>query len=318
MPVFRARSVGELCGAQSFQTISLVSAELDRLLAAQGGVVTAAQALTLLTRRGLQAHVDCGALQRVWRGIYSRDNPTVTQRLSGLDLLTGTNVAACMGTAAAAYGFDTEQTKDLHVLNPAGRQLRSTSGLVVHRRAGAALTQVAGRPVTTPAWTAIELARGLRRARALATLDAALRSGTCSREDLLRMLHLQSGRRGVVGVRELLSIASPLAESPMESEVRLVMLDGGLPSPVLQHEIVDLSGRVWRLDFAWPEYRVAAEYDGVDWHSGPDAFRRDRTRAAALQDLCWVVVPIIAEDVRRQPAQLVRRIESRLARAKAA
>ena len=98
----------------------------------------------------------------------------------------------------------------------------------------------------------------------------------------------------------------------MESEARLVMLNGGLPPPELQYEVVDASGRLWRLDFAWPEYRVAAEYDGVDWHSGPDAFRRDRARAAALQDLSWVVVPIIAEDVRRRPEQLVRRLQSRL------
>lgn len=104
----------------------------------------------------------------------------------------------------------------------------------------------------------------------------------------------------------------------MESEARLVMLDGGLPSPELQYEIVDLGGRLWRLDFAWPEYRVAAEYDGVDWHSGPDAFRRDRSRAAALQDLGWVVVPIIAEDVRVRPEQLLRRIESRLEGVRAA
>jgi hypothetical protein len=116
----------------------------------------------------------------------------------------------------------------------------------------------------------------------------------------------------------LLHVASPLAESPMESEARLVMIDGGLPTPVLQYEIVDLQGDLWRLDFAWPEMLVAAEYDGVDWHSGPDAFLRDRRRSAALQDLGWVVVPIVAEDVRRRHAELVRRLEMRLQRSRAA
>jgi hypothetical protein len=149
----------------------------------------------------------------------------------------------------------------------------------------------------------------------LATLDAALRSGACSRGELERMVIRQTGRRGVVAARELLPLASPLAESPMESEARLVMIDGGLPPPVLQYEVVDLNGRLWRLDFAWPEFRVAAEYDGVDWHSGPQAFVRDRRRSAALQDLSWMVVPIIAEDVRYRPRELVARIEQRLARA---
>jgi hypothetical protein len=296
-------------------TIPSVNAELDRLLTAQGGVVTSAQALSHLTRRGLQADLKHGVLQQVWYGVYGRGELTDALLLRGLDLATGTTIAVCLSTAAAAYGFDTELDTHLHVLNPDGQQLRPTRGLVVHRREGAPLTVVAGRPTTTPAWTAIEVARGLRRGRALATLDAALRTGTCGRDELRRVVKQHCGRRGVVAARELLEVASPLAESPMESEARLVMIDGGLPLPVLQYEILDRRGDIWRLDFAWPNLRVAAEYDGVDWHSGPEAFLRDRRRTAALQDLGWVVVPIVAEDVRFRPAELVARIERRLQRA---
>ena len=80
---------------------------------------------------------------------------------------------------------------------------------------------------------------GTRRPRALATLDAALRSRRCDRAELARAAVAQAGRRGIVQVRELLVLADPSAESAMESETRLVMLDGGLPSPALQFEIVD-------------------------------------------------------------------------------
>jgi len=291
---------------------------LSRLLDEQGGVVTSAQALTFLTRRGLERQLNHGGLQKIWYGIYGRGEVDARLRLRGLDVATGTTVAVCLGTAAAMYGFDTERTAELHVLNPPGQQLRSAEGLVVHRRAGSPLALVDGRPVTTPAWTAVEVARGLRRGRALATLDAALRSGTCRRADLARAVGRQSGRRGVVAVRELVALANPKAESPMESEARLVMIDGGLPTPVLQHEVVDADGRTWRLDFAWPDYQVAAEYDGVDWHSGPDAFIRDRRRAAALQEVGWVTVTLVVEDVRYRPRQLIRRIETQLDRAKAA
>lgn len=104
----------------------------------------------------------------------------------------------------------------------------------------------------------------------------------------------------------------------MESEARLVMIDGGLPLPVLQHEIVDSRGELRRLDFAWPEAMVAAEYDSDAWHTGPEALRRDRRKLAAVQDLGWTVVPIVADDVRHRPQLLVNRIDDHLRRARAA
>lgn len=280
-------------------------------------MVTSAQALTFLTRRGLESELKHGPLQKVWYGVYSDRELSAELQLRGLDLATGTTVAVCLGTAAAAYGFDTEEPVDLHVLNPTGHQLRSADGLVVHRREGAPLSDVDGRPATAPAWTAIEVARSLRRPRALATLDAALRSGTCTRGELQRAALRQAGRRGIVAVRDLLPLADPRADSEMESESRLMMIDGGLPLPVLQYPIVDRDHRTWRVDFAWPEQRLAVEYDGVVWHEGPEAFAYERQRRAALQEVGWVVIPIIADDVRRRPWQTVRRIETHLARAAA-
>ncbi|WP_445169123.1 hypothetical protein ACTXG7_07255 [Mycolicibacterium sp. Dal123E01] len=224
----------------------------------------------------------------------------------------GEIVAICLATAADVYGFDTQGGNVVHVLNPIGHQLRPAEGLVVHRRDGAPLIMAGGRPATAPAWTAVEVARTLRRPRALATLDAALRSGHCDFAGLSGAVVAQYGRRGIRKVRQLLPLADARAESPMESEARLVMIDGGLPNPELQHEIVDSRGRLRRFDFAWPEYRVAAEYDSGEWHVGTDELRRDRKKLAAVQDLGWLVVPIVADDVRRTPTMLVNRINAHL------
>lgn len=280
-------------------------------------MATSGQVLTVITRRGLEAELKHGPLQKIWYGIYGHGKASDELLLRGLDLATGTDVAICLGTAAAAYGFDTEEPADLHVLNPPDQQLRSADGLVVHRREGAPISEVAGRPATAPEWTAIEVARALRRPRALATLDAALRSGTCSRAGLQRAALRQAGRRGIVAVRDLLPLADPLADSAMESESRLMMIDAGLPRPVLQYRLRDRANRLWRLDFAWPELRVAVEYDGLDWHEGPTAFVYERQRRAALEEMGWVVIPIIVDDVRRRPNQTIRRIETHLARAAA-
>jgi hypothetical protein len=271
-----------------------------------------------MSRRSFDAHLRTGALERIWQGIYSRGAPDDWTRLRGLDLAAGKPVPVCLGTAAALYGFDTEEPKDLHVLNPVGSHLRHADGLVIHRRDGAPMTIAQGRPATAPAWTAIEVARSLRRPRVLATLDAALRSGTCDRVELARAVTKQAGRRGIVVVRELLPLADPRAESPMESEARLVMVDGGLPMPELQYEVVDGRGKLRRLDFAWPQYRVAAEYDGLDWHSGADAMLADRERASALMDVGWTAISMVFEDVRYRPDDIVARINGQFGRARAA
>lgn len=81
---------------------------------------------------------------------------------------------------------------------------------------------------------------------------------------------------------------------------------------MLQYEIVDRAGRTWRVDFAWPDFRVAVEYDSDEWHGDAEAMRRDRDRREALRDAGWLVIPIFADDVRRSPWDLVRRIRIEL------
>ena len=72
----------------------------------------------------------------------------------------------------------------------------------------------------------------------------------------------------------------------MESEARLVMIDGGVPPDALQYEIVDHYGRVWRVDFAWPDQKVAVEYDGFDWHSDQKSF--PETARSVRRSKKWV------------------------------
>jgi hypothetical protein len=298
--------------------MGVMDGDLEQLFDGQHGVATSAQILQHLTRRQFERAVNTGVLERIWQGIYCLGEPSDEVRLSGLDLSCGRPVAVCLATAAAMYGFDTENPRDLHVLNPPACALRNADGLAVHHRDGAPLVLTKGRRATAPAWTAIEVARSLRRPRALATLDAALRSATCTRPELWRAAVEQKGRRGIVAVRNLIALADGRSESAMESEARLAMIDRGLPVPELQFEIIDGNGELRRLDFAWLDARVAAEYDGVAWHSGPEAMLRDRRRQAALMDVGWTVVPIVAEDVRLRPREMVARINGQLQRARAA
>ena len=285
---------------------------VDELFRANDGLVTTGQLLSVLSRKALASHLEAGAIVRVFHGVYAPESPDTLGRLAALELATGKPIVACMGTAAELQGFDIENDGRLHVLDP-GVRIRPTPELMVHQRDGAALCRVNGRLVTAPAWTAVEIARTMRRRRVLATLDAVLRSGTCTAVDLQKAIGEQRGRRGIVAVRDLLCHANPLAESPMESETRLVFIDGGLPTPVLQHEIIDHCGQLWRVDFAWPDAMVAAEYDSMEWHASPERWKRDRIKSARLRECGWSLVPVVVDDVRRYPADLVLRVARRLA-----
>ena len=46
--------------------------------------------------------------------------------------------------------------------------------------------------------------------------------------------------------------------------------------------------------------------------SAPAAWKTDRIKAARLGELGWTLVPVVVDDVRRHPADLVARISSRL------
>jgi hypothetical protein len=270
--------------------------------------------MTLMTRQQLDVQVRKGNLVRVWYGVYATHQPDLVGRLAALDLFMGQKAVCCLGTAAALYGFDVQSTSAVHVLDP-GVRMRPTTGLMVHQRVGAPLQRVAGRLATTAAWTAIEVARQLSRPRALATLDAALHSMWCTHADLEKAELEQHGRRGIVAVRELLPHADARPESAMESEARLVTIDYGLPLPELQYEIRGTDGELWRVDFAWPDHRVVAEYESIAWHAGRVEMLRDKERAAKIQELGWTVIPIIVDDVRVYPWRLAERIDSHLRRA---
>ncbi|WP_458317333.1 type IV toxin-antitoxin system AbiEi family antitoxin domain-containing protein [Mycolicibacterium brisbanense] len=281
--------------------------DLEDFFAANGGVASTAQLRSVMSRRTLAAFVRSGHILRVCRGVYSDRVPGTIERLAALDILTSMPIVACMNTAAALYGFDTEHDERVHILDP-GLRIRTADGLMVHQRVGAPLKKVFGRLATAPAWTAVELARTLRRPRALAVLDAALHVEACGTAELESAVREQKGRRGIVAVRDLLLHADARAESPMESEMRLVFIDWCVPTPEPQYEIIDRHGERWRVDFAWPDAKVAAEYDSVAWHATPEGFKHDRLKAARLQECGWRTVSATGDDIRRRPEELVRRV----------
>jgi hypothetical protein len=91
-----------------------------------------------------------------------------------------------------------------------------------------------------------------------------------------------TGWPGARTAREVVGLASGLAESPLESLLRLCVVDAGLPQPQLQVPIDDPADGWWcRVDMLWPEQRVVLEADGKIKYTGAELWREKRREAPA-------------------------------------
>jgi very-short-patch-repair endonuclease len=78
------------------------------------------------------------------------------------------------------------------------------------------------------------------------------------------------------------------------------MLDA--PSPVAQYEVRDGTRLVARVDFAYPEARLAIEADGYRFHGTHRQWKKDLKRRTILAGLGWRVLHFSWEDVHDRPA----------------
>jgi very-short-patch-repair endonuclease len=87
-----------------------------------------------------------------------------------------------------------------------------------------------------------------------------------------------------------------------------LLVGSGLPRPVRQHQ-VEIDGKRYRLDFAWPSFRVAVEADGFAAHGARRmVFRADRRRSANLVSAGWRVVPVTWDDASARSAEWLARL----------
>lgn len=166
-------------------------------------------------------------------------------------------------------------------------------------------TRFAGLPVATALRTAFDLGRQGPRTDALIAVEALLHRRVVRLPALRAYAAARAGWPGAPLLRAVLALAEPLSESPMETRLRLLLLDAGLGPLVVQHDVLDARGRfVGRVDLAWPALRVAVEYDG-DHHRERAHFRQDVARLNALRAAGWLVLRFTADDVLRHPARTV-------------
>ena len=130
------------------------------------------------------------------------------------------------------------------------------------------------------------------------------------------------GRSGCGVLRDILDRRAGhehLQLSHLEAQLLRHTRAAGLPPMVLQHPVV-VGGRRRRIDFAFPELRLAIEVDGYESHSRYDTFEDDRVRGNELELAGWRVLHFTWRQVCDRPDYVidVLRRAVALARAEAA
>jgi hypothetical protein len=164
-------------------------------------------------------------------------------------------------------------------------------------------------PVTTPLRTAWDLATLEPLGTAVAALDAMMRAGAVRSEELAALASTAGGQWGVAKVRRAVALVDPRAESPPESRVRVALIHAGL-SPVPQFDVWHTGEWLGRIDLAFPEAKVAIEYEGA-YHFEDGQILRDDVRYARLRAAGWTVIRLSAADLRDLDA-VVARVRSAL------
>jgi len=284
----------------------------------QLGLVTHGQSLGAgLSDEAIEWRVRTGRWQRRHRGVYAVTGlpRSWEQDLMAACLAGGSGAVASHRSAAGLWAFDgiPRGFVEISVARPLCHRL---TGVVVHRSTDlvrSASSTRAGIPVTSPMRTLVDLGAVMPSWAVETALDHVLSRRLVTVAGVRRELDVlaRKGRRGAGVLRALLDCrgdACLRTDSVLEARMLRICREHGLPLPVTQYEI-RVGGRLLaRVDFAFPEIRLAIEVDGYEHHASLGAFQHDRTRQNDLVAAGWTVLRFTWDDVTRHPERVAAHI----------
>jgi hypothetical protein len=175
------------------------------------------------------------------------DAPDLRTRLPAVLMTAPTGAVLSHDTAAAMWKVQIPlrpETDVVHLTVPPGSKARNRSDRRLHRAVLLPddVERRWGLDVTTPARTWRDLAAVLEPAALLAVTDQLL-DVLCRPADLERALARRPTGPGSLRGRRVVAVADPNVDSPMESVLRWLLHEAGLPRPTLQFRAVDGRGR---------------------------------------------------------------------------
>jgi hypothetical protein len=168
---------------------------------------------------------------------------------------------------------------------------------------------------TTPARTAYDIGRRVLGDDAIIRIDALLNATRCAVAEVERISARYPGARGIRRLHTALDLADGGAESPKETELRLLLVRDGLPRPVTQILVVKQGHKPRRVDMGWPQWKIGVEYDGEQHFTNPDDYADDIERLEFLAAQGWIIVRVSSRQLRFDRAGIIRRVRKALASA---
>jgi very-short-patch-repair endonuclease len=269
------------------------------VMVAQHGLISRAQALEVgLSHRQIELRLSSGAWQRRKPRVYAAAEfpSTWRQHVMAACLWGGEGAAASHRTAAHLFGLSGSLQGRIEICTP--RRLTAI-GVVVHQRKlhPQQTVRIDKIPVTNLPTTLLDIASVFDTPRLETAIDDALVRGLTTKDRLQATLHCDL--RGVAGADSLRRVLNgythaPL-ESPLERKFLRLLRSAGLPEPQVQYPIYDGDRFLARVDFAYPELRLAIEVDGFRWHGGRSGWVHDLSRRNDLMNRRWRLLHIANE-----------------------
>lgn len=204
----------------------------------------------------------------------------------------------------------------LHMTVLPGRAAPRHEGMIGHVCAFTAdeTTELFGLPITNAARLFSDLAATVDRPSLMALGDAILAGRYATVSELRGALERRVGRRGSRRALALLPLLNAATESPMESKLRILLFDGGLPVPEVNANVVDNFGHwIARVDLLFREARVIVEYDGDQHRTDRQQFAKDVERLSKLAAAGYLVLRFTASDVYGRPDYVLATVRAALA-----
>jgi very-short-patch-repair endonuclease len=99
----------------------------------------------------------------------------------------------------------------------------------------------------------------------------------------------------------------------METWLRLTLDDAGLPEPTLDHDVYDDDRFLGCVDLAYPDMRIAIEYEGDHHRTDAAQWQRDVEKHDDLVRAGWRVIRVTRTALLTTPATVVARVRHALA-----